>query len=225
MLFADETKSGLDPATIAGIITAVGLACAGIGATLAKLLPEWTKSRQAREADRLKAMTLEAKLKREAVHETRNEFEVILNRKEADILRRDQIIKEQGEKVDELYAKIHHDLAEHGRQINELMGEHTKCLVANEKLAARVTVLEMQLRREVIEHADPTQIDRGAVTQRWAREASGGTGNAVVTMPNPHGSGSIIAVPPGSKATVDHDSLHVEATDEHRPAEPPPEQH
>jgi hypothetical protein len=177
-----------------GLLTAVGVFCTVAGAALAKLLPVWTQHRAKQADDERKAIALETKLKREAVHETRDEYQALLNRKELDIQHRDKVIRELGEKVDEMYDHLH-----------KLMNDHRDCLIQNEKLSARVAILEVKLG---IQHGD---VD--AQMKEWEHETRDTIGKAVVAMPT-EGGGSIVSVPPGGSVDVHSDDMKVNVRDQ-----------
>jgi chromosome segregation ATPase len=192
---------------LVALMGAVGLLSTAIGAAAGKLLPEWIKAKDRDAENERKGLALEAKLKREAVHETRNEYAVIINRKDADIIQRDKVIDGMGKKIDAMYEQIH-----------RLMAEHTSCLIANEKLAARIAVLETKIERYRVERltASPepvTDEQADSITEGWHKEAKEMPRKSVVAMPQSDGS-TIVSVPPGSNVSVGGDSMKVDVGSE-----------
>lgn len=192
---------------LVALLGAVGVLCTAVGAAMGKLLPEWIKAKDADADNNRKAMALEAKLKREAIHETRNEYAVIINRKDADIIQRDKVIDSMGKKIDAMYEQIH-----------RLMADHTNCLIMNEKLSARIAVLETKIERYRVERlcasTEPgTDEQADSITENWSKESKDMPHKSVVAMPQSDGS-TIVSVPPGSNVSVGGDSMKVDVGSE-----------
>jgi hypothetical protein len=218
MLFADTEW------WVIGLLSAVGALIATVsgaaGAFAMRFLPVWTKSKAqaaaderklaAQEAeDARKQVKLEAELKREARHQMRGEYGALIDRLNVDIKSRDVIIARHDEQIEKMLADQ--------RKAAEA---HMQCLIDNERLKGRVALLEVRLDRsgvlKQLVSDNPEEVAAAeALIKQWTDDALKAKG--VLTMPDPRGKGSIVSIPPGGKVTVDADSLHVEAKDEHEP--------
>lgn len=183
---------------IVALLGAFGTFVAVVTAAAVKFLPEWTKTRttlraQAAEQETAKAAQA-ANLKREARHQMRNEYGILINRLNVDIKARDTIIERHGEELNAIRDEL-----------QTTQEAHTRCLMDNERLRFRLALVQIKSERggllAGVSSDDPSIVQEAErLADEWSKDAVAGKG--IVAVPGAAG-GTIVAVPPGAKAHVD----------------------
>jgi PAS domain S-box-containing protein len=163
MLFAEGGWGSVIPLII-------GAVCTGLGLLLGKILPYLVQSRESRDRSELTKREKEEAWTREVYDRVHREFQELLDRQESDVKGRDAQLAKQDSKIDEMFT-----------QVRELTRAHADCLVGNERLTARIAVMEAALERyKIAENASQWAtmndavivIDDNAVVREWSPTAT-----------------------------------------------------
>lgn len=149
---------------ITGLVTAICTVFA------VKVLPAWTQSRGERMSQDMKVEQAKEEAKRSAYDHVAGEFRELLERAEKESQRQGVVIDTQGKRIEDLFT-----------QVRTLIKDNADCLVKNERLLGRVTVLEARL--ETVQAAEeaaglPTRIeaivvaDADGMIREWSPAAT-----------------------------------------------------
>jgi PAS domain S-box-containing protein len=124
----------METGTAALLMALTGLITAVCTVYAVKVLPAVTKSRGDRMAQDLQVQAAAEAAKRSAYDHVAGEFRELLERAEKESTKQGITIESQGKRIEDLFG-----------QVRALIKDNADCLVKNERLLGRVTVLEARL--------------------------------------------------------------------------------